>query len=349
MSSQSNIAKGGELREGTIHSYWLEGPDKAKTIPDQYGKGIDQILGQIKEKHLTKIESAFKDYQQNGGLLGSFLSNFKIGGVTLSMEKIREFAEEARGWVSAAQQGLDIYQDFKEGNYRDLFEKLGPFAGDGIMSLGQFGMEVYDGIKTTDWRDINSILGLVGKVTGVDIGNVLGITQLQAEISALMTLAQEYNLPNALGLLRGNIEGRPDINQQMLAGMGINAKLSQIETMEEMLKILGGPAVLLMNPTIIQDTLSNYRFPTLQVAPDLEKERNRLIKVLTEIDPTWDHEMISGKKIYKTDPWRNVSTDALTLFNDHVHYGVPCCIGRQYGEVTLKDGLNATYRYLQLT
>lgn len=343
------IAGGGSIKNKALHSYWLEGADQAKTIKDQFGKSIDQILGQIKEKQLTKIESAFKDYTKgDGGLLGKFLSNFKLGGMSLSMDQIKAFADEAKSWASAAQQGLEMYKEFKEGNFEALLGKLGPHLGDGFMDMAQWGMAAYDGIKNTDWRDFNSVLGLVSKLTGVDVGQALGITQLQAEITSLLALAQKYNVAGAIGMLRDKLKGRPDINQQMLLGMGINARLSQIETMEEMLKILGGPAVLLMNPGIIRDILGNYRLPSTRGAVNLDQERARLINVLTQIDPNWDKENIGNQIHYKLEPWQRASQDAITLFNDHPIYGVPCCIGKNYPEITLKDGLNNTYKYLNL-
>lgn len=347
-NKNNSSARGGSIAEQKLRSIWLEGAEKSKSIQDSFGKSLDQIGSQIREKHLTKIESAFKDYTKGDGLLGNLFKKLDIGSYKSKLDEIKAYADEAKVYYDAAQKGLEVYKEVKNGNYGALTEFLGPYMSDGLKDAVNYGIEGYDAIKNTDFKNFNDVMNLASKLTGVDIPSALGITQLQAEVSALLAVAQKYNIPNAIKMLREKFGDKPHLNNDMIRGISMNANLGQFDMLEEMLKIMDSKTILLMNPDIIKRILSNYRFPIKYKEDMMKAEQKRVLDVLTKLDPNWDKEIIEGKTYYLLSPWDQASQDAITLFQHHPIYGGCICIGSTYPAVTLREGLNKTYPYLQL-
>lgn len=347
-NKNQSSAKGGAIAEQKLRSIWLEGAEKSRSIQDSFGKTLDQIGSQIRDKHLTKIESAFRDATKGDGLLGNLFKKFDLGSYKDKINEIKKFADEAKVYYDAAQKGLEVYNEVKNGNYGVLNEYLGPYMTDGFKDALAYGIEGYTAIKNTDFKNFSDVMNLTSKLTGIDVPSALGITQLQAEVSAMMALAQKYNIPDAVRMLKEKFGSKPHLTNDMIRGISMNANLGQFDMLEEMLQVMDGNTILLMNPDIVKRILGNYRFPIRYDSKNMAKEQKRVIDMLTKLDPNWDKEIIDGKTYYLLSPWDQASQDAITLFQHHPTYGPCICIGTTYPTITLREGLNATYPYLNL-
>ena len=64
--------------------------------------------------------------------------------------------------------------------------------------------------------------------------------------------------------------------------------------------------------------------------------------------PNWDSITTENGTYLNLDHWTEMSSDASRLFGSDAKYGVAVAIARSYRSITLRQGLNQTYPYLQI-
>lgn len=333
----------------SITSIWLEGPDKSSTIPDLWGKDVDQIFGEIKEKYFANIDTVFKNWVGKlGKSMKSFFSKFSLKSLGIDVNKVKDWVDKGKQLYAVGKWGAEMYQEFKNGNYDAVLNGMRGIVGNGLVDLGLTGLETARMIKQTDWKNFESIMGFVSQLTGIDIGKATHFYDIQNKVRALIGLAQKYNIPEALGILRKKFGKDPGAQYVLAKGLDVNIALGQIETIDEILQVLDGPLANQLNPNMIPRLIANYRLPAEYDSSNLDKYRNQLLDVFRRIDPKWDHDMINGKKYYKLSPWVTPSADIITLFQFHPNYGTCLTIAGSYPEDSLSNILDNTYPYLNL-
>lgn len=352
-SNSSNSSKSTGILDKAIESVWFEGPEKSKSIGDTFGKDIDQILGEFKQKSITNLDTLFKQGVNGlGGLLGGFVSKFNLKSLGIDPNKVKDYIDQGKRIASAASQGLEVYKQFKEGNYSLVLDSLGGVLGNNLVNMGKYGLEMRDLVKNADFHSFAGLMDFVSNVTGVNMADALGISEMQAKIGALVQLAQEYGGADLIAKLQGKLFGEgmyPGLEQALATNLALNASFSQVDTIDEILKIIDGHMAGEINPDLINRILLNYRLPSNWKDNSLAQEKERLFRIFEKVDPNWDKEVINGKTYYKTKPWMAMSEDAKTLFGNDALYGVTIAIAGSYPELTVKEGLNLTYPYLNLS
>lgn len=338
-----------------IESVYIEGAVPKKTIPDSFGKSLDAIQNEIKTLYIDDLDNQFKEWiHRIGGsiksLFGKFLDkiNFKLNGI-ISLDTVKSIMDKGKDILGYVGTGMALYNDVKNKNLDGIMNFARGALGNGIVDTVQFGINAYRDIKATDWSNFESILGLASRLTGVDIGTVIGYTDLKAKIGAVMELAQRYGITDAIKQLRNKFGKDKDLSYTLAMGLRQNTLMSQTDTIQEILGLINGKLAGAVYPELVYDLLSNYRFPKNEYTDsDLVKWKADIIDICNKVDPNWGKVTINGTTYTKLMPWMNVSEHASMLFQFDETYGVPCVIGRSYPTRTTRDCLNEMYPYLNI-
>lgn len=344
------------LLDKAISSIWMEGPEKSKSVPDTFGKDVDKILGEFKAKTVSNLDTLFKDAGKKGkGLFDKFMSKFDLKKFGINKDSIKKMIDYGKKIANAAQEGMKIYQEFKDGNYGAVLDKMGGVLGSQLVNMGKYGLEMRDLVKNSDFHSMAGIMDFVKNATGVDMADALHINDIQAKIGSLVNLAQKYGHAGALSKLREAMFGKdfggglyPGLEQALATNLALNASFSQIDTIDEILMIIDGRMAGEINPDLIKRILRNYRLPTNWKEDSLEQEKERLFRIFEKIMPNWDIITTEHGTYLNLDHWTEMSDDAARLFGSDARYGVPVAIACNYRSISLRQGLNQTYPYLQL-
>lgn len=344
------------ILDKTISSVWIDGPNKSKSVPDTFGKDVDKILGEFKVKEITNLDTLFKQGSKAfGGKFDKFLSKFDLKNLGINKDQIKNLIDNGKRIADAAKHGMEVYQQFKEGNYSMVLDNMRGVLGDGLVDMGKYGLGVRDLVQNADFHSLAGIMSFTKELTGIDMADALGINDLQAKMGSLVSLAQKYGGADIINKLQEKLFGQqfggglyPGLDKALAHGLAWNATFSQVDTIDEILKIIDGRMAGEVNPDLIIRILENYRLPTNWKEDTLEQEKIRLLRIFDKVDPQWNSAVINGIRHYKTHPWQRLSEDAKTLFANDETYGLMVAISPTYPEIGLKDALNQTYPYLKL-
>lgn len=336
----------------TLKSVWMTGPEKAKTVIDNYGKSLDQTFTQFKNREIKHITTMWENAKGSGkGLFSDFLSAIdlkKITGVDLSMDTIKGWIDNTKGYIDTANEGLAVVKLIKNGQYDAAIAKLSPILGDGLTKIATDVSGVYKVVKNADFHSVTGINSFIKNLTGIDVLKDTGILETQSKVLALLSAAQKIGFHDGIEKLKSQINGLTGLQKPLSRGLGVNARYGQIDTMYEVLTIIDGNAAYMANPQIIQTTLRNYRFPLGYKSDQLETHKTRLLEVLNKLNPNWDKEVVDGDEMLLIEPWISASYDARTIFSQDEKYRDVVAIAGSYRSRNLNEMLNEMYPYLRL-
>lgn len=350
-----------------VSSVFLSGPIAEETTTDIWGRSIGEIVDAKVATYRATLESLFhqglKKAVEFGKKVGKGIKGFTdrikktLGGFVSkigdSLNKLKEFAgnaiEAGKNIYGAIKKGSEMWNAIHDGNYEGFLEMGRGVFGNSLVDLGKAGLEVRQFIKNKDYKNFADLQGLVSKITGIDLKGIDTFLDIQAKVSTIVKLAQQYNVKGIIRKVRDLFRRHPVGIETLLQGVRQNLLLGQVDIVDEILMILDGKLVGKIYPEFVQIILQNYRFPTGEYEESKHDAwRNQLISIFNRIDKDWAYETINGVKYKKLAPWIGISPHAMILFQFHDEFGVPAHIASRYPTEDTASVLNRQYPYLKI-
>lgn len=259
-------------------------------------------------KGLSKINSIIKDVKGNIDSFLDRIQNNVLGGRSIQsiLSLPAEFKKDAFGTFEKLVGGNQMFGT-----------DIAKMVRDGKM-LYEDGMKTYKMVKNGDWKSLDGIAKTLTAIGGTELGKLAsGILDLQAVgtmLGEIVKSAAELGNHELIKEVSALFKSSKHRNSAMNTVVYTAALKGDTQTLEAIIKVLGGIETNRNNPKTIQYLLNAYRLDPFY-SPDKNKEyRDRLFNLLNQLDPNWYYEMINGVKVTKLEPFQYMSNDCLSLF-----------------------------------
>lgn len=286
-------------------------------------------------KGLDKINGVIKDVKKNIDNFLDRIQNNVLGGRSIQsiLALPAEFKKDAFGTFQKLVGGNPIFGT-----------NIGKLVRDGKMLYDE-GMKTYKMIKNGDWKSLDGIAKTLTAIGGTELGRLAsGILDVQAigtMLGEIVKTAASIGNHDIIKEVVSLFKSSKHRNSAMNSVVYTAALKGDIQTLDAIIKVLGGIETNKNNPKTIQYLLTAYRLDPFYT-PDKNKEyRKRLFDLLNQLDPNWYYEIIDGVKVTKLEPFQYMSQDCLALFKyfdeDEENLLIEAIIAKEYKPVDIKQ------------
>lgn len=310
---------------------------------DAYGISDNGILNKLGETAGSALASKLDEFRGSGSGIASDLLDMvvdKSKSWALSKDGLAGRIVDTLGGRMSALNGLS--DRFKE----TLTNGLG--LPEDTFSIAKVAIgEAISRIDTRGNSDVRNVLNLIGQVTGnSSISQYFDVGSTAALMSGLMREAIVLGVDGAVKALVDSADG--ENREAALIALEANIitafENSDLDTIGEMIDLLGVNRVLSVIPDGVTVLLANYEFPLGIQLTNYATERNELLAVIERINPNWDKAERGGELISNLTPFATMSEDARTLFLRSDQHMVHTLVAKTFDKpVNVTEGLKAAY------
>lgn len=355
------VKKPGELK--LAQTIVEQGPRDDQARVDGYGQHVGPLQTQFNlslDKYADDLYSSYRSLASALGLPSLNLSNLtglnKINKIIKDLNPdalIKRFEQGVLGGRS-----LNSILELPEKFRRDALGTLADLTGNTSlagMNIGQMiraGKMTYDEavklhqmVKNGDWLSLSGITKALESMGQNElVGLVKDITDVQAVgsfLGQLVKTAGQLGNSSLVKELSKLFENNRDRNAAMSSIVYSAAMRSDLQTIDAVIKILGGMETLSKNPNAINLILKSYNLDPFYTPSTAKEYRQRLMAVLNQLDPDWCYDYINGQRITKLEPFSYMSNDAKKVFrypdSDEPDFFTEILIAGQYKPVDAKQ------------
>lgn len=313
--------------------------------------GLNKITAVLKELNPTKLLNRFENNVLGGRSLKSILNLPK------------EFKRDAIGT-------LEKYT--RNANISGL--NIGQMIRTGKMTYDE-ATKIYKAVKNNDWSSLEGIRKGLDVLGNTALSNLTkGVIDLHATsafIGEAIRLAADLGDNDLVKEIRrlfghGNAKG-VRLDQQLinsLLGLSVHnaAARSDLSMLDSIIDIMGKETIRHNYPKLIKDTLQNFNLEPFYTPHMIKEYKQRLLSLLTKLDPNWDKETFNGIKVTKLEPFHYLSKDARTVLSyiddeDEHDYTAEVMLAKDYppmyrrhlvekyyNDVVIRDKANNTFK-----
>lgn len=195
----------------------------------------------------------------------------------------------------------------------------------------------------------SSVTSAIQQILGnKDIFESLDLGAEAAMLGELVNQAVRAGIPSAIDVLLRNASDDSTRRYIVTRNMAPILFSGDILTMEKTLEHVHPSVIASIRPKFAQDFLANFRLPYGTNQTEYLTYKNRVISVLTRINPNWDVELRDGQPILSLMPFVRMSRDAKEIFLTSDSYALQTTIASKFGEQSLSRLVRAQYPYFPI-
>jgi len=269
---------------------------------------------------IAKISAA----KAQGGIAAAIPSTLEM------IDRLSKLSKDARGPI----------MDLPPATLSDLLTSMGQDPNSAYATV------FIDGQKFANkkYKDVDSLTNLITSITGnTGLMKVLDLQSEGALFGSIVKQAIAMGLPKAIDHILDKISDEKLKKKLMVENLEIAARMSDLDTVNKVLDIIGVQKALTRVPKLINIILTFYNIPNNEKPPTITQLKTKLFNLLSRINPTWYETKRNGETIKNLEPFTYSSRDAKTLFATDDNFRVQSMIASSYKSDNIMRLLRRSY------
>lgn len=317
----STIFSGGgkdELAAADVYSETTNTDETLSGFKSTINKSADRVGDLVKNSGMNAADLAeLVDLKGGVGIDSDALAR-RMGSLTgYRFDSLSAFAESVK---SDALSGIDKWTGLELNGLVDTAGKFWPLVNG-------------------DVTDARELFAIISDVAGDEyLNKFLDIGAQAGFFGALIDKCIEFGIPDAIDVLFQKIEDEDMRKEMLIQNLERAARAGDIETLNEIKKLIGPQEMMARCPEIVQFVMAGYRIRDRTVVPNYREHYDKMVSLFNELDSQWCiTSMGVHSRVSKLDVFTTANDMSLEIFSRVGDYIPEALIARSYPISNLKS------------